>query len=234
MCLSDLLKYFKALSEKLGMKNTILFISLLLSISAFSMTPEEKGTVEVIKQINDVSMDVKNTGTIKPNCESCLVDHSKDLIVELNKNEILLKDLNYDGKIPFWMHEREDKLIVLTFKRNAKTPKEVTFRWMNTAQGGATNYIVGYTSQYGGTWYSGCPGGCMYEQLKSETDFDLDFSKAPELKDGEEQVIQVTLQKADTDKFDYKVIKVEVVSGPLMTGKATSKWIVDGHNFKFK
>ena len=166
-------------------------------------------------RLNEV---VKDTGVVKAQCVGCS-EKGPNLTVSLESKDVDL------GK-PYYMGKKDPYVIYL--KRTNKTPKSVDLNFKNGYR------VCG--KMFAGTnpWYP--QGGLIIECAFYITQYEdheisLNLKDLPELKEGEEEIIELNFYKEDDRQPKYS-IEVNGTGQKGFTSKVEKKFWGYGYNVK--
>jgi len=195
------------------MKTPVLMSVLATLLFSYASLAQEGGNlIEVTEMASDLNKNLKDAGVLKSTCANCQVEKKIDRQLELKEKIHNLNPVYYINN----PHE-----FVVHLKRSSKTPKKVTLNFKN-------GHLVCGRLMMGTNPYSGgISFDCLIQYTEYEdNDIDLDFSRLPVMKEGQEQMIELKIIKPNTNLSRYDVEVSGLNGEQFKTKKSKMFWRV--------
>jgi hypothetical protein len=179
---------------------------------------DEKAAREMfqdIKELEKLNSDVREVGTLKSDCLSC-IEKSVDQKISLDKETIDL------GRPLF---PADNKAYTIFLKRTSSSPAKIDLKLKNGHRYCEKTIIT----SFGGGLGVDC---ILYLYNYEDEELSLNLKNLPKLKEGEEEIIELKLIKPDINNAKYKV-EVKNLSQSSARESVDKKFFGSGFNVSF-
>lgn len=205
--------------KKIDFTHLVVLFFLLMT---WGVTPlkaaDEKAAREMfqdIKELEKLNSDVREVGTLKSDCLSC-IEKSVDQKIILDKETIDL------GRPLF---PADNKAYTVFLKRTSSSPAKIDLKLKNGHRYCEKTIIT----SFGGGMGVDC---ILYLYNYEDEELSLNLKNLPKLKEGEEEIIELKLTKPDIDNAKYKV-EVKNLSQSSARESVDKKFFGNGFNVSF-
>lgn len=197
-------------------------VALFFLLMTWGVTPvkaaDEKAAREIfqdMKELEKLNSDVREVGTLKSDCLSC-IEKSVDQTIDLDKETIDL------GRPLF---PADNKAYTVFLKRTSSSPAKIDLKLKNGHRYCEKTIIT----SFGGGMGVDC---ILYLYNYEDEELSLNLKNLPKLKEGEEEIIELKLIKPDINNAKYKV-EVKNLSQSSARESVDKKFFGSGFNVSF-